>query len=85
MIIPKHTQTYPYSHTVYDCWCMRDVDRRADWCRSNCEQAFFVDMKYQDNPECDIHPAQDPGGYVDEVRFEFASDQDRLLFVLRWC
>tara|TARA_B100001248_G_scaffold254261_1_gene232425 strand:- start:345 stop:587 length:243 start_codon:yes stop_codon:yes gene_type:complete len=76
---------YPYKKKVYDCWCIHDVDRRADWCREYCLKPFFVDMRYCDNPENDIHPRQDPDAYVDEVTFEFCDEKDLVLFCLVWC
>jgi len=77
--------TYPYKKKVFDCWCIHDVDQRADWCRLFCIGAFFVDMVYCDNPEYDTHPRQDPDAYVDEVTFEFADEKDLVLFCLFWC
>ena len=76
---------YPHEKTVFDCWCIHDVDRRADWCNRNCSGTFFVDMVYCDNPQYDIHPHQDPDAYVDEVTFQFELESDLMLFVLVWC
>ena len=88
MINTKHTQTYPYTRTVLDLWCMHEVDARADWCRSNCEQPFEIFITYRDPAGIPITRANyqdEADAFIDETQFAFTSDQDRLLFVLRWC
>ena len=88
MIKRKHTQAYPYTRTVLDLWCMKDVDQRADWCRTNCGSPFVITMTYRDPAGIPITNAtyqNEQDAFIDESQFCFSSDQDRMLFVLRWC
>ena len=88
MINSKHTQTYPYTKTTTDSWCMHDVDVKADWCRFNCEAPFEIFITYRDPAGIPINNAtyqDEADAFIDETEFAFTSDRDRMLFILRWC
>jgi len=88
VIKQKHTQTYPYTRTVLDLWCMKEVDARADWCRANCRYPFEIAMTYRDPAGIPINNdayRDEQDAFIDETQFTFSSDQDRLMFILRWC
>jgi len=79
-------KTFNNHIVIYDCWSIADIDRRADWIRTNAQRGWQIEIDYVDDLGAPVFDEDNDNDFavVDTVTIHFECNKDLVWFKLMW-